>query len=516
MKGGIALIQEERIEKKKEAFKKDKSYISYGSQYFDKQLRNIEEKLDILSSNPTKYFSRKFTESEVLREEKKLEQQIKTIQEKQKDYEKHRTEVDKNFTEYEDVLQAKASYNDKQVGDENLMKDIHSIRGDQNNQQLIKIYRNELMKVREILGKARDSFSSSVDKNLKYLIDNKGEQILDPLSDLTKSEFIDMLEAENRNRENHPPLETAYKDLVEEQKAILYHNHPEQARIDTVLDKNNNFNFSARDIKNINKCTKLYEAIAKQEQLISKIGTLLKRFEGREEDFPKSYKKLEKMRVKAEKTLIKLGKKVEKPYKESRVEDLHNLVVARKEVEEKREDISIQKQELENAKNLKIRLEAEKIKIDEKIKSEKEITERAEIDESGVQIQETRPDISALIEQSKQLEEKLSSLSFQIVNGERNMSTEKAQLQQMQVNAAKLGVGLERFTTKAVTPVKSETIISDNRENLLNRNSGHKNFAESIKVTVNEKAIQGKEKKEQLTRETQLSEKDSSKEDFEK
>jgi len=445
--------KEQKDLKKLEAFKKDKQYIKFGNSYFKEQVEQVDKLIDMLDSEPSKYFAKTHKpEKDIQKEEQGLKARKRNAAEKQDYYEKKREPVSTALIDFEEVLKTKGSYKSQQFGDENAIKNIFDVKAEGQASKLISVYRKELAEATEDIGKHRKSVSDLIQKNQKYLLDNKGLEIFGQFGDITQGEFLEMMEEEQRMLEQHPELQQTHSELVAEQEEMCYANHPEKGRIDVVLDEKNGFNFSSKERKNIEKCSKIYSGIAKQEQLIVKIELLSKRLSGKEEDFPQMRKKLAKIKQKAEKTIEQMDKKVQKPYKQSKVEELNNLVNLRKQENELKESLQQQQKEIESFKEKKVMLEAEKASLDEKIKAEKSMIQRQELAGDSTQIAEIRPDISALIERSKELENQLNGLSSDIIGNERSINVDRERLGVLQQEKGKADAQLEKYTTKAVVP----------------------------------------------------------------
>lgn len=443
--------KEQKDLKKIEAFKKAKQNIKFGSSYFKQQVEEVEKLIDMLDSEPSKYFAKTHKpKTDIEKEEQGLKARKRNEVEKQDYYEKKREPVSTALIDYEEVLKTKGSYKSQQFGDENAIKNIFSVKGEDKASKLINIYRKELAKATEDIGRHRGQVRDLIQKNQKYLLDNKGLEIFGQFGDITQGEFLEMIEEEQRTLEQHPELQQTHSELMAEQEELYYANHPEKGRIDAVLDEKNGFNFSSKDRKNIEKCSKIYSSMAKQEQLIEKIDLLSKRLTGKEENFPQMCKRLAKMKQKAKSTIEKLDKKVQKPYKQSKVEELNNLVNLRKQESELKERIEQQQKEIESFKEKKVMLEAEKASLDEKIKSEKAMIEKQEIAGDGTQIAEIRPDISELMERSNELEKQLNGLSSDIIGNERAINVDRERLGAIQQEKGNADAQLEKYTTKAV------------------------------------------------------------------
>lgn len=452
--------KEQKDLKKLEAFKKAKQHIKFGNSYFKEQVEQVDKLIDMLDSEPSKYFAKTHKpKTDIEKEEQGLKARKRNAVEKQEYYEKRREPVSAALIDFEEVLKTKGSYKSQQFGDENAIKNIFDVKAEGQALKLIGVYRKELAKATVDIGTHRDKVRDLIQKNQKYLLDNKGLEIFGQFGEITQGEFLEMMEEEQRTLEQHPELQQTHAELMEEQKEMCHANHPEKGRIDTVLDEKNGFNFSSKDRKNIEKCSKMYSSIAKQEQLIKKIEILYKRLTGKEKEFPQMCKKLAKMRQKAEKTIEKLEKKVQKPYKQSKVEELNNLVKLRKQESELKESILQKQKEIEVFREKKTALEAEKASLDEKIKAEKTMMERQEIGGDGTQIAEIRPDISALIERSKELEKQLNGLSCDIIGNERSINVDRERLGAIQQEKGRADAQLEKYTTKAVVPRTTKEVV---------------------------------------------------------
>lgn len=469
--------KEQKDLKKIEAFEKAKQNIKFGNSYFKRQVEEVEKLIDMLDSQPSKYFVKTHKpKNDIEKEEQGLEARKRNAVEKQAYYEKKREPVSTALIDYEEVLKTKGSYKSQQIGDENAIKNIFSVKGEDKASKLINIYRKELAKVTEDIVRHRGQVRDLIKKNQKYLLDNKGLEIFGQFGDITQGEFLEMMEKGLWTLERHPELQETHSELMAEQEKLCYANHPEKRRIDVVLDEKNGFNFSSKDRKNIGKCSKIYSSMAKQEQLVKKIDLLSKRLTGKEENFPQMCKRLEKMKQKAESTIEKLDKKVQKPYKQSKVEELNNLVNLRKQESELKERIEQQQKEIESFKEKKVMLEIEKASLDEKIKSEKAMTERQEIAGDGIQIAEIRPDISELVERSNEIEKQLNGLSSDIIGNERTINVDRGKLGAIRQEKGKADAQLEKYTTKAVVS-KSK---ADEQKNLQNE----KNEKNSLRDTL--------------------------------
>lgn len=413
-----------------------------------------------------------------------LQGQVAHLQRKSGDFVEKQQAIKASYLKYQKSVEKRgANY----FGDNNLISNLALARGieeqDRVKDKISATFKKEFGKIEKEVNNSFEAFDKTLTRNAVYIINNEGRQVFRK-NDFSDDTFKTMLVNKNNEIEQNYPKKQSLEEL-EQQKNEILGSINSYNQIQEVLNPENEFNISASMEKDLDKCSHLYEDIAKHKLIVAKIEEVLDRFEvddkdksrvdenkkDRTKEYAKLCKVLHKLKQKEEKSIKKLENKVRKPMAKNNVQKLCGLVEERKTVEVNKNRIG----------DLEMQISAKE-------------SELAVLLSVGNEIGQDKSNLEKFTE-SKNIQEKISKLEKEIQEVKAKLQESKAKLEQSQAQKTKHTDELRQYTTKSVSSRDDSYVPKDFYSQLQKQTISEKEYM-AVSKEIEQRNVQ-KTKQEQ-------------------